>query len=108
MTAMMIYVTAADGQEAKKIGRELVEARLAACANVFESMTPIFWWDGKVQEGAEAAVIVKTSEARVRDVIAKVRELHSYDCPCVVAWPISAGNPAFLNWIEGEVAATRV
>ena len=102
MTACMLYITASDRAEALKVGRALVEARLAACANVFDGITSVFWWDGQVQDEPECALVCKSREDLVDAVVAKVKEVHSYDVPCVVALPIRAGNPAFLQWIEDE------
>lgn len=98
----LIYITAANADEARAIGYALVEARLAACANVLGPMTSIFRWDGAVQEGEEVVLIAKTTAALVDALTAKVRELHSYDCPCVVALAVEGGNPAFLDWIASE------
>jgi periplasmic divalent cation tolerance protein len=102
MAAVMIYVTASGEEEARKIGRALVEQRLAACANVLPGVTSIYRWQGKVEEGGEASLILKTTADKVEAVTARVRELHSYTTPCVVALPIGGGNPAFLDWIETE------
>ena len=102
MTAVMIYVTASGEEEARKIGRALVEQRLAACANVLPGVTSIYWWQGKVEEGPEASLILKTTADKVEALTARVRELHSYAMPCVVALPISGGNPDFFTWIETE------
>ena len=102
--ARLIYITTDGPDEARKIGRALVEARLAACANIIDPMTSLYWWDGKVQEGRETILIAKTTVANVDGVTEKVRNLHSYDCPCVVSLPIETGNPAFLDWIEAETA----
>ena len=65
-------------------------------------MTSLYWWDGKIEEGHEAVLIAKTRESLVERVVARVKSLHSYDCPCVAAWPITAGNPHYLAWIEAE------
>ena len=102
MTPTLIYVTASSPEEAARIGRTLVESRLAACANVFPAMTSIYRWQGEVHDDSEIALIVKTRRGLVDDVVAKVNELHGYDCPCVVALPITAGNPDFLQWIVAE------
>ena len=104
MSACMVYITAGDEAEAKALGRALVEARLAACANVLPGITPIYWWEGKVEEGSEVALIAKTRADLVERLTEFVKERHSYDCPCVVALPIAAGNPAFLDWIAAETA----
>ena len=102
MAYRMIYITAGSRDEASTIGRTLVEERLAACANVLGEVRSFYWWEGKLQDDIEAALIAKTTEALVEQLIERVRALHSYDCPCVVALPIEAGNPAFLDWIEAE------
>lgn len=104
MSHSLIYVTAGDAQEAKEIGRALVEARLVACANVLPQMIPIFWWEGRVQEDSEAVLIAKTRAALVDSVIDFVRRQHSYECPAVLAIPVHAGNPGFLDWIDEETA----
>jgi len=103
MTPTLIYVTASAPDEAARIGRVLVESRLAACASVFPAMTSIYRWQGEVREDSEVALVVKTRHGLIDDVVAKVNELHSYDCPCVVALPITAGNPEFLDWIVAEI-----
>ncbi len=102
MAFATIYITAASRDEALTIGRAVVEARLAACANVFPGVTSVYWWEGSRQEDSEAALILKTRQDLVDQVVAKVKELHSYECPCVVALPIAGGNKDFLDWISKE------
>lgn len=102
MQAMMVYVTASSCEEAAKIGRVAVEKRLAACANVLGDIRSFYWWDGKIQDDSEAALILKTTADRLDSLIAEIKALHSYTVPCVVALPIGAGNPAFLEWIGRE------
>ncbi len=98
----LIYITTENKAEAVKIGKHLVENRLAACVNIIEQMTSFYWWEGKIEEGQETILIAKTKASLVDELIEAVRALHSYDCPCVVVLPIQAGNPDFLNWIETE------
>jgi len=105
MSHSLIYITASDADEAKRIGRALVEARLAACANVFPSMIPIFWWEGAVQSDSEAVLIAKTRGDLVDAVIDTARANHSYECPAVLAIPIQAGHAPFLDWIDSETGA---
>jgi periplasmic divalent cation tolerance protein len=102
MPAFFVYVTARDADEATRIGRALVQSRLAACANVHAKITSIYRWQGELCEDTEAVLIAKTREALVAPLIEKVKALHSYDCPCVVALPVTDGNPDFLAWIEDE------
>lgn len=103
--ARLIYITTDGAEEARLIGRALVEARLAACANVLGPMTSIYRWEGAVQEGQEAVLIAKTTVALVDALTEKVRALDGYGCPCIVALPVDGGNPAFLDWIAAETRA---
>ncbi len=102
MDRTLIYITASSRDEALMLARRLVEERLVACANVLDGATSLYWWEGKVQEEREAVLIAKTRAPLVEAVVARVKELHSYSCPCVVAVPIADGNPAFLAWVDGE------
>ena len=102
--ARLIYITTDGTAEARMIGHALVEARLAACANILDPMTSVYWWDGKVQEGQETVLIAKTTAGQVDALTERVRDLHSYDCPCIVSVPIDGGNPAFLEWVTAETA----
>ena len=105
MEYRLIYITASNRYEARRIARTLVEERLAACANVISPIDSFYWWQGKVNEEREVALFAKTRVELVEAVIARVRALHSYSVPCVVALPILAGNPAFLDWIGAETRA---
>jgi periplasmic divalent cation tolerance protein len=98
----MIYVTTGSRKEALNIGRALVEARLAACANVIDNVTSIFRWQGEIEEEAEAVLILKTRLDLVDEATAKIKGLHSYDCPCVLSYAIAGGNSDFLDWIVKE------
>lgn len=102
MSVVLIYVTASSRDEAVAIGRAVVGERLAACANVLPQITSVFRWEGAVQEEAETALLLKTRADLVERVTERVRALHSYTCPCVVALPVTGGNPAFLDWIAEE------
>jgi periplasmic divalent cation tolerance protein len=80
-----------------------VVARLAACVNILDNMNSFYMWQGEVQDDTEVVIIAKTTEDRVPALIEKVTALHSYDCPCIVAIPVSGGNQAFLDWVAAEV-----
>jgi len=103
MKINFVYMTTGSRDEARKIGKELVISKLAACVNILDNMNSIYRWDGKIQDDTEVVMIAKTTEARVPQLIEKVKSLHSYDCPCIVSIPVSGGNPDFLDWIAGEV-----
>jgi periplasmic divalent cation tolerance protein len=102
MAVMFVYATAADAAEAERIGRVVVSERLAACANILPGMRSIYWWQGKMEESTEAVLILKTTRERVAALVARVRALHSYDCPCIEALEVADGNPEFLAWVEQE------
>ncbi|MBT5107761.1 MAG: divalent-cation tolerance protein CutA [Rhodospirillaceae bacterium] len=104
MEIRLVYITVGDEAEARRIGRALIEARLAACVNIHGRVQSLYRWDGAIQEDTEVVLIAKTRESLVRDLTEKVLTLHSYDCPCIVAMPVSGGNPAFLNWVVEETA----
>lgn len=105
MGQRFVYMTAGSPEAAARIGKALVEARLAACVNILEGMRSMYWWEGRVQEDRETVLIAKTRDTLVEALTEKVRALHEYDCPCVVALPIEGGNRAFLEWIDAETEA---
>lgn len=96
-------MTVGSKEEARKIGKELVTTRLAACVNILDHMNSFYMWDGDLQDDTEVVMIAKTTEDRVPDLIKKVKSLHSYDCPCIVSLPVAGGHQPFLEWIAGEV-----
>ncbi len=98
----MIYVTCGSVNEAREIGDTVVRERLAACANIIEGMRSIYWWQGAVEEGAEAILILKTAAANVPALSDRVKTLHSYDVPCVAEIPLGRGNADYFDWILAE------
>lgn len=99
---VLLYVTVPNADEGRQIGRALVEAELAACANIFGSVTSYFRWEGRVQEEGEAVLVAKTQESLIAQATQLITEMHSYTCPCVAAFPIVGGNESFLQWIVAE------
>ncbi len=104
MKQVFLYITVGSAGEAASIARDLLDDRLIACANIIDGATSLYRWEGKIADEKEAVMIAKTRGDLVEKVIERVRELHSYDCPCIVALPIIDGNPAFLDWIDEETA----
>ena len=98
------YITAGSKEEALRIGRTLVEERLAACANVLDGMTSVYRWNDAVEQAEEAVLIAKTRSSLFDRLTARVRGLHSYDTPCVVELAAGRGNPAYLEWLRAETA----
>ena len=102
MAAVMVYVTCRDEAEAERIARAALGERLAACANILGAVRSLYWWQGKLEEAGEIALLLKTRQDLADKLTARVRELHSYDVPDISALPIVAGNPDYLAWIAAE------
>jgi periplasmic divalent cation tolerance protein len=98
----IVYVNTGETAEAERIGRDLVESRLAAAFNVIGGVSSVYRWDGVIRQSDEAQLIVKTRSALVEAVIARVRELHSYECPGIFAVPVTGGHPEYLDWVARE------
>ena len=100
--AISVYIVAADNDEADRIAEALVAERLAACVNILGAVRSVYRWQGAVERADEVAMIAKTTEALFDALSTRVRALHSYDTPAIVAWPIVAGDAAYLDWIAAE------
>ena len=100
MNVKLIYVTTPSRDEAEKIAETVVTEKRAACANIIEGITSLFQWDGKLCRETETILILKTTEDQVAALTTRIQEMHSYECPCIVALPIDDGNPDFLKWIS--------
>jgi len=103
MSAVTVYAIFADAAEAEGIGETLIAERLAACINILPPVHSIYRWQGEVLRADEVAAIIKTSQVSAEALIARIVELHSYDVPCAVAWPIAAIPAPFAAWIEDSV-----
>jgi periplasmic divalent cation tolerance protein len=101
-TVLWVYVTAADAEEARRIGRALVQEHLAACVNILPGHTAIYRWQGKLEEAEETAFVAKTTAARFEAMRARIRALHSYDLPAIVALPAADGDAEFLDWVRTQ------
>lgn len=102
MEARFVYITCKDRAEAIMLGKRLVEARLAACANVIDGMHSLYWWEGEVVEDQETILILKSRSELIQALTSMVQDLHSYDLPCVIALPIAEGSQPYLQWIQQE------
>ena len=102
MSTSLVYVTTTNPDEAAHIGQVLVTERLAASVNILGEVRSIYRWENDIYDKIETLLIAKTSTLRVDEVIEKIRSLHSYQCPCIVAWRLDGGNHAYLNWVGQE------
>lgn len=98
-----LFITCGTTEEARHIGKMLVHENLAACANVLGAASSIYQWDGRVMEESEVLLFLKTSKALMEKASARVKEMHSYDTPCIVAWPIIGGDQDYLNWVSKAI-----
>ncbi|MDI9617908.1 divalent-cation tolerance protein CutA [Methanothermobacter sp.] len=99
----LIYITTSGQEESARIGRRLVEDRLAACVNIIPSIKSFYHWEGSLEEDEESVLIVKTTSELTQQIIKRVRELHSYDNPCIISIPITGGSRDYLEWLNNEV-----
>lgn len=103
MSVVSVYAVFANAEEAERIGRAVVEAHLAACVNLLGSIRSIYRWRGAVEGADEVAAIFKTSDDQVDALMTRIAGMHSYDVPCVVAWPIEKVLNSYSDWIQGSV-----
>ena len=98
---LSVFVITPSQEEARKIALAVVEEKLAACANIFPSVHSIYCWQDEVKQADECALLIKIVAKNFDALQARVKELHSYQCPCIVAWPIVEGNSDYLRWLGG-------
>ena len=98
----IVYITAGSMEEAKSIGRILVEERLAACVNIFP-IASIYRWKDNIEEAGEFVMLVKTVTGKVKDIEKRVKQLHSYEVPCVISFKMDSGSVDYLKWIAESV-----
>jgi periplasmic divalent cation tolerance protein len=97
-----VVVTAADADWLAGFTRTLVEERLAACGHHTAPIRSVYRWQGEVQDEPEARVALHTRRDLVPRIVARTRQLHPYDVPCVIALPLVGGNPDYLRWVDEE------
>ena len=100
-----IYTTFPNDQEARKLGKKLVEERLAACVNILPNITSIYRWNGKIEEDQEVIVWIKTKETLIEEVRKILKKVHSYDVPAFVVYKILTGSEEYLKWMEAETSS---
>jgi periplasmic divalent cation tolerance protein len=103
--AVFVYTTWPSTVEAERAGRVLVERRLAACVNILPGMVSLYWWEGKIERGEEAVMIVKTRASQADAVGQAVKELHSYTTPAIAVMPLESVEEGYLRWILAETGS---
>ena len=102
LDAAVVFITVGSQEEAQKIATALLEARKAACVNIVPKVESHFWWQGKLNTDQELLLIVKTRASLVDELIDRVKSVHSYDVPEIIALPIISGNQDYLDWLDKE------
>ena len=100
-----VILTAATAEWLAAFTRKLVERRLAACGQNIAAIRSIYRWQGSIEDEGEARVALHTRLSRVADIVALANEEHPYDVPCVIALPVVAGNPRYIQWVLSETTA---
>ena len=105
--AVFVYTTWPSAVEAEAAGRRLVERKLAACINILPHMTSIYRWEGAIERGEEAVMIVKTRASLAAEVSEAVKHLHSYDTPAILVMPLESVEKTYLGWLLAETRTEK-
>ena len=97
-----VYITVSSRPEAEKIARALVEEKFAAGVNIIPGVRSIYRWEGRIEESDEVILIAKSRPELFESLRKLVKTLHSYECPCIVASPVTVGHLPFLDWVVKE------
>jgi periplasmic divalent cation tolerance protein len=106
-TARIVMTMVASAEEADRLGRTLVEERLAACATVLPSARSIYSWQGKIESSDETLLLLKTATDQLAALESRVQELHSYETPEFLVIEIEAGSQSYLKWLSENLGAKR-
>ena len=104
---ILIFITASNKREAKKISSALLDERLIACANIIDGVESHFWWKGRKEKTRECLIIAKSKKSCFNKIIKKVKSIHSYEVPEIIALPIIDGYKPYLEWIKKETRCDR-
>ncbi len=105
--AIVVFITAKNKREAKRIAKRLLKQKLAACINIVEKVNSLFWWGGKIEDVSEAFLIVKTRKSLLKKVIKAVRRVYSYQVPEIITLPIQGGFKGYLDWLLAETKGKK-
>lgn len=99
----VVYITCPNKEEAKRIGKELIQLKLAACSNIIASMESQYIWNGGFQNESEVVLLLKTRADLFEGIEKKVIEIHTYECPCIFLMPIQSIGKAYANWLNEQL-----
>jgi periplasmic divalent cation tolerance protein len=98
--AIVVFMTAANGEEAARLADMLVGAHLAACVQILPEMESVYRWQGKIERESEVLLLAKTTKAKFAELEREVRALHSYETPEIIAVPVVTGSAPYLQWLD--------
>ena len=107
MTYIIVLMTTSNKKEAENIIHQLLEEHLIACANILDSVSSFFWWKQKIEHENETLVVMKSSKKLFKKLTEKIKELHSYDVPEILALPIVAGSQSYLDWLKNSLETVK-
>lgn len=102
---LLIYTTLESMEDAKRVGRALVDSKLAACVNILPAMTAIYEWQGELREAGEVVMLIKTRKGRLDEALARTKEMHPYDTPALLVIEPSEVDHDFAAWIAEQTGA---
>ncbi len=105
---IVVFSACSSAEEAQSIARKLIEARLAGCVNVIPGVRSFYRWKGAIEQAEEHMLVIKSSRLQFEALRIELEKSHSYEVPEVVALPVVAGSPNYLNWLDSELANTEV
>lgn len=100
--AIIVFMTASNGEEAARLADMLVGAHLAACVQILPEMESVYRWQGTIERAAEILLLAKTTRSKFEELEREVRALHSYDTPEIIAVPVVAGSARYLDWLSAR------
>ncbi|OGS35425.1 MAG: hypothetical protein A2474_06670 [Elusimicrobia bacterium RIFOXYC2_FULL_34_12] len=103
MKYTIVFVTVPNKKEAKKIADIILKEKLVACVNIINKLESIYWWQGKIEKSNELLLIMKTKTSLSKELIKKIKSIHTYEVPEIIFLPITAGNPDYLKWIDDSL-----
>ncbi len=102
---IIVFVTAANSSEAKSIAYELLNCKLAACVNIIPMVKSIYWWQSKIEESEESLLIIKSEDNLLEKIVNKIKSIHSYEVPEIIAIKVIGGSEDYLEWVKLTLSA---
>ena len=103
----IVYITAPDKSVAENIAETLLRKRLIACANIFNDVSSMYWWEGEIEKDKEVVIICKSLQSKLCPIEEEVKKMHPYTVPCIISFEMHKGNQDFLSWISAQLTKRK-